>query len=1144
MATINNGYINLAIPSDRDTLIQSALSSIATTLPGWRPREGNLEVLLLEQFADMAAESASVAAQVPLSIFSYYGSMLGLGQNMGTQMVVTTTWTLAVPSTNDTLFAAGTKASAFVNSTYYQFELVNDLVVSAGDRSASGTMIATNSGSSYNAVYSSSGTTYLQALYNVANLSSILVTGVTVSGVDSENDTNYFNRLSNSLTLYTPRPIIPNDFSALATEVSGVGRASAYNNVNASINQLASSAAFPSTTSWLKAGGSTITASGNPAGIKVTMPTGISSFTAGTAVPGQSIIPMISTTTASGATVVAGTTTTMALVSGTSWASGSGVGFVYGTDAKVHAFTYNSRSTNTLSTVTFFESFTYASGAVASYGGTWGAAGVGGFWDGFVYGTKAINDTNIAGMAVRITQSAITETVVIHKVIAYGSTIAFDALTFVNTYAASALTVELCPGTTTDFLPIQSNGVNLVGMVQTIAPSGSLSLSAATFSTGIYTYTGTAVSSTLAVGDIVNVTGFTNSAFNLTNAVVATAGSTTFTVALAGSPGTTTGTGTATLVTYDSSVPVLTAVVQYDNDAETHTYSSDVTLGYEYSNIPECIAVLMQGTDPTQFRSASSYVSSVLTPNPTPVDTNASVQNFSTNINSIKLGVYWTRASASQRKYLLFASAYEYAGNFSYVAGNSWKQAFNATGQFGASDGAPGNILPDAKFKSVFSNQASTAYTGSTATITSLSGGIAITSTAYWPTSGVGSILGNSLSSGAGSPSSHYFSYTGITYGSGSAGTLTGVSILGSSSDYIISGSMVTCLIPANIPQQWFYSGTSHGTLYPLDGLGIQFLPLESTLTGNTTVKSSIFSLPYAQNGQYVLDVTIDASAVTTSTHTPTVSVVSAVTNAVITSGSSTATATGIYGTKTRLNQAFSISSDTDVYVLITFPSGMSTASSQSTTVTQINLLPLAGTLTGVTESYGYNIDAKTGPSTPGPYWTPGGVLTTGQERNITVSVTDDNGLAPNWVIIENVRNYLEGLREINFDVNVVGPNYVPISVYYSVASATNYDETTIKNSILTSLLTSLSPYRWGGGSMNPPIWDAEQTTIRYLNLAGLVDDVVGVASVLDLQIGIYGSALARSDITMGGLASLPILVQITGQVVRSSSSIYEVSGS
>jgi uncharacterized phage protein gp47/JayE len=54
----------------------------------------------------------------------------------------------------------------------------------------------------------------------------------TTGGIDAETDDAYLNRLTLQLSLLAPRPIIPSDFSAMALDVAGVGRALALDGYN------------------------------------------------------------------------------------------------------------------------------------------------------------------------------------------------------------------------------------------------------------------------------------------------------------------------------------------------------------------------------------------------------------------------------------------------------------------------------------------------------------------------------------------------------------------------------------------------------------------------------------------------------------------------------------------------------------------------------------------------------------------------------------------------------------------------------------------------------------------------------------------------------------------------------------------------
>ena len=125
-----NGYIDIPITTDSSTLVQTALANIANQLPGWVPREGNLEVLLLEEFGQMAAEIATAASGVPASIFKYFGGLLGLTQQTGTQATINTLWTLvAVPPVGGYLIPANTIAGFSYQGSSYTFTTTVDTLI-------------------------------------------------------------------------------------------------------------------------------------------------------------------------------------------------------------------------------------------------------------------------------------------------------------------------------------------------------------------------------------------------------------------------------------------------------------------------------------------------------------------------------------------------------------------------------------------------------------------------------------------------------------------------------------------------------------------------------------------------------------------------------------------------------------------------------------------------------------------------------------------------------------------------------------------------------------------------------------------------------------------------------------------------------
>ena len=245
--TESNGYLDLPIDTVvgstsgqyADNLIQNALAAIAKTLPGWKAAEGNIEVLLLEQFAAMVAETASVAAQVPLAIFSYMGTLVGITPLQGSYATAQTTWQMI--DAQGYVIPAGTLVGYEVlGNDLYQFQTVTSVTVPKGSTSTAAgavTIQAVNVGDQYDGLTAAAFPT-LTLISSLAFVASVSPTTTTSGGTSVETTTEYLNRLSNELQLLAPRPILPQDFAALAQSVAGVYRAAAFSGVNPYANIL------------------------------------------------------------------------------------------------------------------------------------------------------------------------------------------------------------------------------------------------------------------------------------------------------------------------------------------------------------------------------------------------------------------------------------------------------------------------------------------------------------------------------------------------------------------------------------------------------------------------------------------------------------------------------------------------------------------------------------------------------------------------------------------------------------------------------------------------------------------------------------------------------------------------------------------
>lgn len=242
-----NGYISVPVTTDSQTLVQTALTSLSSSMPGWVPREGNMEVLLLEEFAGMVAEAATVASDVPDTIFRYFGSLVGITPLTGTAAEITAQFSLVNNApTGGYIIPSGTVAGFYYQGTSYQFQTEADVTISAGSKTASNVkMKAVDVGQSYNIWLFpgfNASSQYMQMLVPDTNVASILIQATHGSdstlalGVDAESDSDYQNRLAAELQLLAPRPITTSDYAALASNVSGVYRSFATDGFNPDTN--------------------------------------------------------------------------------------------------------------------------------------------------------------------------------------------------------------------------------------------------------------------------------------------------------------------------------------------------------------------------------------------------------------------------------------------------------------------------------------------------------------------------------------------------------------------------------------------------------------------------------------------------------------------------------------------------------------------------------------------------------------------------------------------------------------------------------------------------------------------------------------------------------------------------------------------
>lgn len=209
------GYIDVPIEVEPVDVAEEAFSYLEEKVPTWTASPGNLEAWLIEALALTASELRELTGLVPEEIFAYFGeSILGLPPYAAQQATGTTTWTAM--NTAGYTIAAGTLVGIQPpgQDETYAFEVVDDTQIASGQTVAAGvTVRALEAGTDASEI---TGT--VEMLDPLDYIVSVTLNVPTSGGADAETTEDYLDRLSELLTLLTPRPILPQDYSVMVQQ--------------------------------------------------------------------------------------------------------------------------------------------------------------------------------------------------------------------------------------------------------------------------------------------------------------------------------------------------------------------------------------------------------------------------------------------------------------------------------------------------------------------------------------------------------------------------------------------------------------------------------------------------------------------------------------------------------------------------------------------------------------------------------------------------------------------------------------------------------------------------------------------------------------------------------------------------------------
>jgi hypothetical protein len=157
-------------------------------------------------------------------------------------------------------------------------------------------------------------------------------------------------------------------------------------------------------------------------------------------------------------------------------------------------------------------------------------------------------------------------------------------------------------------------------------------------------------------------------------------------------------------------------------------------------------------------------------------------------------------------------------------------------------------------------------------------------------------------------------------------------------------------------------------------------------------------------------------------------------------------------------------------------------------------------------------------------------------EKMITVVGVDQFGIDLPDQIRQDLDDYLEAQREVNFVVWVIDPSRTTINVDFSAVAFRNFNSQEVEAAAEAAVTEYLSPMNWGkdplittGGAGKT--W-VETTWLRYNKLIQVIENVDGVAYVSDMRINRVEDPPNKLDIALDQPAALTEPGTITGSVI------------
>jgi hypothetical protein len=212
---VAENFINFAVTTDAQELLDRFVSRLQEKWPDWTPNDADLESIMAEALAPMAQDAAETAARVPAGIFRSYGSkILNNPYRVGIAAETSVTITLTDPDGHTI------PARTEIEIDGYAFATETDVIVPPGALSAEGvTVVAVEPGEASNNLPGD----VVSMISALAFVESVVLESLTSGGQDAEDDIDYQDRLSRDLELQATTLVTARDYELMGLQDPGVG---------------------------------------------------------------------------------------------------------------------------------------------------------------------------------------------------------------------------------------------------------------------------------------------------------------------------------------------------------------------------------------------------------------------------------------------------------------------------------------------------------------------------------------------------------------------------------------------------------------------------------------------------------------------------------------------------------------------------------------------------------------------------------------------------------------------------------------------------------------------------------------------------------------------------------------------------------